>query len=344
LPRAVILSAVRTPYGRLMGSLAGFEAAELGSTAVRTALSRAGVDPSSVGSLYMGNVHSHAQRGNPAAGVVEKTGLSPTTASCTMRAGCISGLSAVIAAVDGIMAGRLDVVVAGGMESNSRAPHLVHGLRKGLRLGGGNMLDAVRHDGPQARPAGGEITPTAYLNAHKNQLFKDEIVPLEIPATRKRPSSTLDHDDAALILDPAGTPGSQELPPLADGAAALVIASEAWAEKKGLTPLASVMACGDKPLDTMEIFREARFVEGDLAGSGLVNEKDLAPEGKHPGLNVRGGATQMGHAAGADGARLVVSLVHMLRGESGGRGLALAYGGWDESAGLVVDFFPNRSK
>src|SRR3990170_1598176 len=144
---AVILSAVRTPTGKFMGSLKGFTAPQLGAMVVREAVRRAGIDPSRVDEVIMGNVLSAGVGQAPARQAAIGAGLPPSVGALTINKVCGSGLKAVMLAAQGIATGDVDVVVAGGMESMSNAPYLLTKARDGLRLGHGELIDSMIHDG-----------------------------------------------------------------------------------------------------------------------------------------------------------------------------------------------------
>ncbi|HEY7515549.1 MAG TPA: beta-ketoacyl synthase N-terminal-like domain-containing protein, partial [Vicinamibacteria bacterium] len=144
---AVILSAVRVPTGRFLGSLKGFSATELGAMVVREAVRRAGVDPDAVDEVIMGNVVSAGLGQAPARQAAIRGGLPSKVAALTINKVCGSGLKAVMLAAQGIALGDSDVVVAGGMESMSNCPYLLPRVREGLRLGHGELVDSMIHDG-----------------------------------------------------------------------------------------------------------------------------------------------------------------------------------------------------
>jgi acetyl-CoA C-acetyltransferase len=308
----VILSAVRTPYGALLGSLSDVSGPDLGGMAGAEAIRRCTVSPEEIQRVLLGNVSAHATGGNPTAAASRKAGLPAGIQALTLRAGCASGLAAISLAAEGIATGRIHVALAGGFESSSRAPHLAGGLRRGLRLGGGNLLDAARHDGPVATPAGNEADRDAFMGAREKGWFKEEILPVEIPKPRKKQAALVDTDDAA--------PAAAAAPPLADGAAALVLASEEWARSHGLTPLGRIAPIESSPAESVA---GMTLIEADLPEDGVRALMEKAP-GSDGIVNPTGGGAILGHATGADGARLVVSLVHALRRRGGGRGLAIA--------------------
>jgi acetyl-CoA C-acetyltransferase len=144
---AVILSAVRTPTGKFLGSLKGFTAPQLGAMVVKEAVRRAGIDPASVDEVIMGNVLSAGTGQAPARQAALGAGLPNSVAALTINKVCGSGLKAVMLAAQGIATGETDVVVAGGMESMSNAPYLLPRVREGLRLGNGQVVDSMIQDG-----------------------------------------------------------------------------------------------------------------------------------------------------------------------------------------------------
>src|SRR3954470_18839586 len=144
---SVIVSAVRTPTGKFLGSLKSFTAPQLGALVVAEAVRRAGIDPAIVDECIMGNVVSAGQGQNPARQAALHGGLPERVAALTINKVCGSGLKAVMLADQGIRVGDIDVAVAGGMESMSNTPYLVSRIREGLRMGNGTLVDAMIHDG-----------------------------------------------------------------------------------------------------------------------------------------------------------------------------------------------------
>src|SRR6478609_5292594 len=144
---AVIVSAVRTPTGRFLGGLKGFTAPELGALVVRDAVRRTGLDPASVDECIMGNVVSAGVGQAPARQAALRGGLADHVAALTINKVCGSGLKAVMLAAQGIGTGDIDIAVAGGMESMSNAPYLLHRVREGLRMGNSELIDAMIQDG-----------------------------------------------------------------------------------------------------------------------------------------------------------------------------------------------------
>ena len=279
-----IVSAVRTPTGKFLGALKGFKATELGAMVVGEAVSRAGLrrdhvdEIDEVDEIIMGNVVSAGLGQNPARQAALGAGLPPTVAALTINKVCGSGLKAVMLARQAIIAGDAEVVVAGGMESMSNAPYLVHRMREGLRLGHGELVDAVVHDGlwdiyndfhmgmtgekvaekyDVAREEMDEYAAESHRRAAaatEAGKFRDEMLPVEIPQ-RKGDPIVLDRDEpirsdtnveALSKLKPIfkkdGTVTAGNAPGMNDGAAALVVASAKAVEEHGLKPIARVVA------------------------------------------------------------------------------------------------------
>src|SRR3954470_11428423 len=144
---SVIVSAVRTPTGRFLGSLKSFSAPQLGALVIAEAVRRAGIDPALVDECIMGNVVSAGEGQNPARQAALNGGLPETVAALTINKVCGSGLKAVMLAAQGIATGDIDVAVAGGMESMSNCPYLLPRIREGVRMGNSTVVDSMIHDG-----------------------------------------------------------------------------------------------------------------------------------------------------------------------------------------------------
>lgn len=274
---AVILSAVRTPTGKFLGSLKGFPATALGAMVVKEAIARAGVAPDDVDEVIMGNVVSAGLGQAPARQAAIRAGLPPKVGALTINKVCGSGLKAVMLASQGIATGDVEIVVAGGMESMSNAPYLMLGAREGLRLGHGQMKDAMIHDGLWDAYADyhmgctGEVVAEKYavtrseqdeyaLRSHQKAIaaikegrFDAEMLPVPLPQKKGDPvlfkldeSAREDTTLEALAkLRPAfkegGTVTAGNAPGVNDGAAALVVTSAERAAALGRKPLARVV-------------------------------------------------------------------------------------------------------
>jgi acetyl-CoA C-acetyltransferase len=273
----VIVSAVRTPTGKFLGALKSLAATELGALVVAEAVRRAGVDPQAVDECIMGNVVSAGLGQNPARQAALRGGLPDTVAAFTVNKVCGSGLKAVMLADQAIRAGDLDVAVAGGMESMSNCPYLMPRVREGLRMGNGEVLDAMIVDGLWCAFEGvhmgnaGEIVAEKYhvgrvaqdayaafshlkaAKAANEGHFRDEILPVSV-TQRGRDAIVVDRDESIrpdtspaslAALKPAftenGTVTAGNAPGVNDGASALVVMSKARAQDLGLTPLARIV-------------------------------------------------------------------------------------------------------
>jgi len=274
---AVIVSAVRTAIGKFQGGLAPLSAVELGATVARDAVRRAGIEPSLVDEIIMGNVISAGLGQNPARQAGLKGGLHPHVAAMTINKVCGSGLKAVGLAAQAIETGNAEIVVAGGMESMSNCPYLLPQLRQGLRLGDGKVLDSMIHDGLWDVYEDFHMGMTAELVAEKYGMtrerqdqyalqshrraidaikscrFKDQIVPVTIPQKKGEPLQfAVDEsprEDSSLealarlkpVFKPNGTVTAGNAPGTNDGAAALVVTSGEKARELGRKPLARIV-------------------------------------------------------------------------------------------------------
>jgi acetyl-CoA C-acetyltransferase len=276
----VIISGCRTPVGKFQGSLSDFTATQLGAIVVREAVKRANVDPAMVDECIMGNVVSAGLGQNPARQAAIFGGLPPEVGAMTINKVCGSGLKAVALAAQAIETGNSSVVVAGGMESMTNAPYLLPQARKGYRLGNGQLIDSMVHDGlwdiynDYHMGITGENVAEKYgitrqeqdefayeshrkaIAAIKECRFKSQIVPVEIPAKKKgAPTAVFDKDESPRedttvetlrALKPAfkkdGTVTAGNAPGVNDGAAALVVTSATRAKELGAKPLVRIVA------------------------------------------------------------------------------------------------------
>ncbi|MFB1427672.1 acetyl-CoA C-acetyltransferase [Micrococcus endophyticus] len=277
---AVIVGGARTPFTRLLSQQAGSSAVDLGAHAIRHALERAGVAGEDVDMVYMGQVVQAGAGQNPARQSALAAGIPWSVPAMTINKVCLSGLTAVIDAARLIRLGEASVVVAGGQESMTNAPHLLPGARKGFKYGPSTLLDSVAWDGltdSLSHEAMGELTESGNgertisreqqdevaasshqraAQAQAEGVFDGEIAPVEIPQRKGeplvvsqdegvRPDTTVESLGGlrpAFAKDGTITAGNSS--PLSDGAAALVVTSRAYAEEKGLTILAAVGAPG----------------------------------------------------------------------------------------------------
>jgi acetyl-CoA C-acetyltransferase len=275
---AVILSAVRLPTGKFMGTLKGVTAPQLGAMVVKEAVRRAGIDPAKVDEVILGNVLSAGVGQAPARQAAIGAGLPPAVGALTINKVCGSGLKAVMLAAQGIATGDVDIVVAGGMESMSNAPYLLPKAREGMRLGHGQLVDSMIHDGlwdaydDQHMGCCGEIVAEKHgvtrqeqdayaLDSHRKAIaaikagkFKDEILPVPIPQKKGDPvlfaQDESPREDTSLealgklkaAFKEGGTVTAGNAPGVNDGAAALVVTSSDTARALGLPAMARIVA------------------------------------------------------------------------------------------------------
>src|SRR4051812_1823383 len=283
----VIISGVRTPVGKFQGSLSDFSAVQLGAIAVREAVSRAKVDAVKVDECIMGNVVSAGLGQNPARQAALGGGLADTVGAMTINKVCGSGLKAVALAAQAIQTKNAEIVVAGGMESMTNAPYLLPNARKGYRLGNGQLVDSMVHDGLWEIYSNyhmgntGENVAEKYkitreeqdefaLNSHRKAIaawkecrFKSQVVPVELPAKKKgAPPVIFEKDEspredttieALRSLKPAfrkdGSVTAGNAPGVNDGAAAVVVTSASRAQELGAKPMVRIVAQATSGVD-----------------------------------------------------------------------------------------------
>ncbi|RJL24526.1 acetyl-CoA C-acetyltransferase [Bailinhaonella thermotolerans] len=310
---SVIVAGARTPIGKLLGALSGHSAVDLGAVAIKAALERAGVAPDQVQYVIMGQVLQAGAGQIPSRQAAVKAGIPMTVPSITINKVCLSGLDAIAMADQLIRAGEFDIVVAGGMESMTNAPHLLPGLRKGVKYGAAEILDSMAYDGlfcAFEKRAMGESTD--HYNARlgigraeqdvfsarshrlaaeaiKNGVFDDEIVPVEIPQRKGDPllfatDEGVRAETTAEVLaklrpafGPDGTITAGSASQISDGACAVVVMSKAKAEELGLPYLAEIGAHGNVAgPDASLQSQPANAIKHALAKDGLtVDDLDL---------------------------------------------------------------------
>jgi acetyl-CoA C-acetyltransferase len=391
MTQPVILSAVRTPTGKFLGALKDFTAPQLGALVVREAVTRAGLDPGIVDECIMGNVIQAGNGQNPARQAALNGGLGEHVAAMTINNVCGSGLKAVMLAAQGIAAGDIELAVAGGMESMSNAPYLVPRIREGLRMGNGTLVDSMIQDGlwcafdnchmgmsgetVAEKYSVGRSEQDAYAaeshrkaaHATEQGWFRDEILAVQIPQRKGNPivfdtDEPIRPDTSAEglgALKPAfkkdGTVTAGNAPGVNDGAAALVIASEARAKALGVTPLARIigqatsgLAPGMVMMTPVEAVRKvAQKIGWELKDVDLfeINEAFsvqlvavLRELGIDPArVNVHGGAVALGHPIGASGARVLTTLLYAMKRRGARRGIASLCLGGGNGVALAVE-------
>jgi acetyl-CoA C-acetyltransferase len=380
--RSVIVSAVRTPFGKLGGALGQYEGTDLGAIAIRAALERIGLEPHEVQYVVMGQVLQGGAGQAPARQASIGAGLPIEVGSDTINKVCASSIRAVEIADQMIRAGDHEVVVAGGMESMTNAPFALKKARFGYRLGDGTLIDLMTHDGlvstfdkkhmvEQASFVSRELGIAREdqdrwaLRSHERAIkaidegrFREEIVPVGVFTTDEGPRRDTSYEKLARlqpVFDPEGTTTPGNAPSVNDGAGALVITSEDFARRRGLEPLATIVAqayvAGEfaylarmpatagkaalakagKSIDDVE------RVELNEAFSSVVlnSAKMLGVDPER--VNVNGGAVALGHPIGASGARILGTMIYELRRNGGGLGLAAICSGGGQGDALLLE-------
>ncbi len=394
---AVILSAVRTPIGKFQGALSSVPATKLGSAVVKAAVERAGIDPNEIEEVLMGNVVQAGEGQAPARQAGIFAGVPSTVGATTINKVCGSGLKAAMLASQAIRAGDADLFVAGGFESMSRAPYLIAGRLGELRYGNQQLTDALLNDGlwdpfqhwdmgNAAEFIGDEYEVTREamdryaLESHQKAVaaqetgkFKPEIVPVEVTG-RKGAVTVVDQDEGPRkettletlaklkpSFKPDGKVTAGNASSLNDGAAAVVIASRAYAEKHNFKPMARVVGYAQVAVDPRYLFAApARAIpkllqkvgwklsDVDLielneafAAQVLADGYALADQGwDWKRVNVHGGAIALGHPLGASGARVLTTLIYALRDRGLKKGVASLCLGGGEAVAMAIEMEP----
>jgi acetyl-CoA C-acetyltransferase len=382
MSRSVIVSAVRTPFGRLGGGLAKLEATELGSLAIRAGLDRAGIENDEVEYVIMGQVLQAGAGQAPARQAAIGAGLPKEVPADTINKVCASSIRAVQIADQMIRAGDHEVIVTGGMESMSNAPYLLKKARFGYRLGNGELIDSMVFDGltssfdklhmvQQASLVARELGISredqdawAYrshqraVEAQDEGRFEDEIVPVgDVSADEgpRRDTSLEALSALTPVFDPEGTTTAGNAPGVNDGASCVVVTSEEFAARRGLTVLATIVSqayvaddfaylartparAGHRALEKAgRSMDDVKRVEINEAFSSVALNSTRMLGADEAIVNVNGGAVALGHPIGASGGRIVGTMVHELRRNGGGLGLAAICSGGGGGDALLVE-------
>ena len=380
--RSVIVSAVRTPFGRLGGGLAKVPATELGATAIRAALERVGLEGGEVEYVIMGQVLQAGAGQAPARQAAVGAGIPKEVPADTINKVCASSIRALEIADLMIRAGGHELVVTGGMESMSNAPYLLPEARFGYRLGNGEIVDHMVFDGltstfdglhmvQQASKVSRELGISREeqdewaLRSHQRAAaaqdegrFDDEIVPVgEVAADEGIRRDTTPEKLAALqpVFDPEGTTTAGNAPGVNDGASCVIVCSEELAARRGLEPLATILAQGYVADDFAYLARtparageqalaragktigDVKRVEINEAFSSVAKNSTRMLGADEAIVNVNGGAVALGHPIGASGGRIVTTMVHELRRQGGGVGLAAICSGGGQGDALLIE-------
>jgi acetyl-CoA C-acetyltransferase len=386
----VIAEPVRTAIGAFGGTLKDVPAPNLGAVAIRAAVERAGLKPEEIETAAMGNVLQAGAKMNPARQAAVQAGLPVTVPAMTVNRVCGSGAQAIVSAAQEILLGNANAAVAGGMESMDQAPYLVGRGRWGYRLGDGQLYDSVLRDGLNdafSREHSGwhtedlvekyQVTREAqdqwalrsqqrFARAQSAGHFKAEIAAVQVPGKKgptpfdqdeaNRPDTTI---EALARLKPAFRPDGAitagNAPGLNDAAAAMVLADEAWAEKRGLQPAARLVAygiaavepgmfgLGPVPAVKQALQRagweissiERAEINEAFAAIAIVVARELGLSDEI--VNVDGGAVAHGHPIGATGAVLTTKLIHSMRRDGLKRGLVTLCIGGGQGIALAIE-------
>jgi acetyl-CoA C-acetyltransferase len=391
MPGSVILQGARTPIGKMSGSLAGFKGSDLGGFAIAGALGRAGVSPEDVDYVFMGQVLLAGAGQIPARQAAVAAGIPMNVPATTVNKVCLSGINSIMLADLLIQAGLADVVVAGGQESMTNAPYLLPDARSGMRMGDKSVVDSLMYDGlfcafdqcamgagtekyAASAGLGREEQDQLAANSHeraakaqKDGLFDDEIIEVSIPQ-RKGDPVTFSVDEGVRgettleslgglrpAFDKAGNITAGNASQISDGGAAVVVASEAAAERIGGNPLGRIVSYGqvagpDASLLTqpsraiLTALERAGKSVGDVdlfelneafAAVGVASMADLGITDEI--TNVNGGAIALGHPIGMSGTRIVLHILNELRRRGGGTGAAALCGGGGQGDALIVE-------
>lgn len=386
----VIVAAKRTPMGAMLGSLSAFSAPDLGAMAHVSALKQAGLPPSEINEVISGCVLQAGIGQAPARQAALKAGIPNSTGATTINKMCGSGMKAVMLAHDLIKADPSLVVLASGMESMTNAPYLLAKARAGFRLGHGEIKDHMFLDGLEDAYNKGtlmgvfaEATASHYnfsreeqdefavnsmtkaLKAIKDGSFKDEIATITLPT--KKGDITIDTDEGPdesklskmSQLRPAfkadGTVTAANSSSISDGAASLIIMTAMSAKKRGLKPLARIVAHASHahepewfttaPVNAIKkVMTKAGWKQSDVdlyeineafavVAMAAIKELELNPEQ----VNIHGGACALGHPIGASGARILVTLINALKQTGKKRGVAALCIGGGEATAMAIE-------
>ena len=382
----VIVGAARTPMGGLLGDFASMAAPQLGSAALDAAVSRAGLKPDDIENVVMGCVLPAGQGQAPARQAALGAGMPKSTGCTTINKMCGSGMQAIMFAHDMLAGGSFDVMAAGGMESMSNAPYLLPKARDGYRLGHDKVMDSMFLDGLEDAYDRGRLMGTfaedaaqsyqfsrqeqdAYavasleraVKAGKDGSFAQEITPVKVKTRKSETLIDIDEQpgkaqlDKIPMLKPAfregGTVTAANSSSISDGAAAVTMMRRSEAEKRGLTPIATIIGHSTHA-STPGLFPSAPVgainrlldrvnwnakdvdlweVNEAFAVVAMIAMRDIGIA--HDKINVHGGACALGHPIGASGARIVVTLISALRKYGMKKGVAsLCIGGGEATA------------
>jgi acetyl-CoA C-acetyltransferase len=386
----VIVSGARTPMGSFQGALASATAPELGAVAIRAAVARAGVNPDEVSEVLMGCVLPAGQGQAPARQAARYGGLPDSVPCTTVNKMCGSGMKTVMMAFEALHVRPTDVIVAGGLESMTNTPHILPKLRSGQRLGHTQIYDHMFLDGLEDAYDKGRLMGTyaedtaqsyqftreqqdAYAveslrrakQANEDGSFANELAPVKVKG--RKGDTVVSRDEQPFSADPAKIPtlkpafreGGTVTPAnsssISDGAAALVLMRESEARRRGLKPLARIVATSSQaqepawfttaPIGAIRKVLAASGWSAKDVGLYEINEafavvamaamRDL--DLPHDKVNVHGGACALGHPVGASGARIIVTLINAMEKRGETKGVASLCIGGGEATAVAIE-------
>ena len=386
----VIVAAKRTPHGAMLGNLSTLSAPELGAIAHRGAIEQAGISPDDIDEVISGCVLQAGIGQAPARQAALKAGIPNSTPATTINKMCGSGMKSVMLAHDMIKARSADIILASGMESMSNAPYLLSKARAGYRLGHGELKDHMFLDGLEDAYDRGTLmgcfadataihfkfsreqqdmyairSMTRALQAQQEGAFNDEIVPVTITGRKGDTVVTLDEGPDTVKItkipqlrpafQPEGTVTAANSSSISDGAASLILMTAAQAEKRGLRPLAKIIAHSSHaqepqwfttaPVEAIRaVLNKVHWQPNDVdlyeineafavVAMTAISELGLDIER----VNIHGGACALGHPIGASGARIIVTLIHALKHQKKTRGVAALCIGGGEATAIAIE-------
>lgn len=386
----VIVAAKRTPMGAMLGSLSDLSAPELGAIAHQAALAQSGLSPVEIDEVISGCVLQAGIGQAPARQAALKAGLPNSTGATTINKMCGSGMKAVMLAHDLLLAGSSQIILASGMESMSNAPYLLGKARAGYRLGHGELKDSLFLDGLEDAYDKGQLmgcfaeetanhfkisrqeqdeyamsSMTRALNAIKTRAFAQEITPVIINTRKGEITITTDEgpDETKLAKMPQlrpvfkadGTVTAANSSSISDGAASLILMTKENALKRGIIPLARIVAHASHsqapqwfttaPIDAIrKVMNKAGWALNDVdlyeineafavVTMAAIKQLELDREK----VNINGGACALGHPIGASGARILVTLLHALKQQGKKRGIASLCIGGGEATAMAIE-------
>jgi acetyl-CoA C-acetyltransferase len=390
MSQSVVLGTARTPFGKMGGALSSLGATDLGGEAMVSALERSQVEPAQVEAVIYGQVLQAGQGQIPSRQAQIKAGIPREVPSETVNKVCASGMRTIGLADQAIRAGDLGLAVTGGMESMSQAPYLLPGARFGFRMGDVTAIDAMTHDGltnpftekqmiNEASEVSNELEITRVdmdrfaarshqlaAKATDDGLLAEEITTVKVKRKREEVEVAADEairaETTVEVLSKLRAVGGDDAthtagnsPGVNDGAGAIVVASDEWAEREGRTPIARVLSYGAVADDFAYLARtpakaavqalerigktpsEVDLWEINEAFASVAINSVRMLEIDDENVNVNGGAIALGHPIGASGARIVGALIHELRRRGGGLGCAAICSGGGQGDAIVLE-------